>query len=124
MGFTQHKDYLQLRCAVPALRFVFTLVFGCARCVLRCSASGFCELGISWQSLENPHMKAALGMPKGLTGIYITKTEPMFEASRVLKAGDVLTSFNGEHCAEAHGVSKSRQPHVPGAGCCAIVLKV
>jgi flagellar basal body L-ring protein FlgH len=66
-------------------------------CVLCCSAPGFCELGISWQSLENPHMKAALAMPKGLTGIYITKTEPMFEASRVLKAGDVLTSFNGEH---------------------------
>lgn len=41
-------------------------------------------------------MKAALGMPKGMTGIYITKTEPMFEASRVLRAGDVLTTFNGE----------------------------
>jgi hypothetical protein len=54
-------------------------------------------MGISWQSLENPHMKAALGMPKGMTGVYITKTEPMFEASHVLRAGDVLTSFNGEH---------------------------
>lgn len=53
-------------------------------------------MGVSWQSLENPHMKAALGMPKGLTGVYITKTEPMFEAARVLRAGDVLTSFNGE----------------------------
>jgi hypothetical protein len=56
---------------------------------------GFCELGVSWQSLENPHMKAALSMPKGLTGVYITKTEPMFEASRILKQGDVLCSFNG-----------------------------
>jgi hypothetical protein len=53
-------------------------------------------MGISWQSLENPGMKAALGMPKGLTGVFITKTEPMFEASHVLRAGDVLTSFNGE----------------------------
>lgn len=40
-------------------------------------------------------MKAALGMPKGLTGVYITKTEPMFEASRILQQGDVLCSFNG-----------------------------
>lgn len=40
-------------------------------------------------------MKAALSMPKGLTGVYITKTEPMFEASRILKQGDVLCSFNG-----------------------------
>lgn len=53
-------------------------------------------MGISWQSLENPGHKAALGMPKGMTGVYITKTEPMFDASRVLHAGDVLTSFNGE----------------------------
>lgn len=53
-------------------------------------------MGVSWQSLENPHMKAALGMPKGMTGVYITKTEPMFEASRVLLAGDVLISFNGK----------------------------
>lgn len=68
----------------------------CYVCLLRLTP-GFCEMGISWQSLENPHMKAALGMPKGMTGVYITKTEPMFEASHVLRAGDVLTSFNGKH---------------------------
>lgn len=69
-------------------------------------APGFCEMGISWQSLENPGMKAALGMPKGLTGVFITKTEPMFEASRVLRAGDVLTSFNGEGLVHVLGVSQ------------------
>lgn len=64
-------------------------------CTVPPCTPGFCELGVSWQSLENPHMKAALSMPKGLTGVYITKTEPMFEASRILKQGDVLCSFNG-----------------------------
>jgi hypothetical protein len=65
-------------------------------------------MGISWQSLENPGMKAALGMPKGLTGVFITKTEPMFEASRVLRAGDVLTSFNGEGCASLECIAPPR----------------
>jgi hypothetical protein len=44
--------------------------------------AGFCELGISWQSLENEGMREVLEMPKGLTGVYITKTEPLFDASR------------------------------------------
>jgi hypothetical protein len=34
-------------------------------------------------------------MPRGLTGVFITKTEPMSDAARVLRSGDVLTSFNG-----------------------------
>lgn len=57
--------------------------------------TGFCELGISWQSLENEGMREVLGMPKALTGVFITKTEPLFNASRQLLAGDVLTHFNG-----------------------------
>lgn len=44
--------------------------------------AGFCELGISWQSLENEGMREVLGMPKALTGVFITKTEPLFNASR------------------------------------------
>lgn len=56
--------------------------------------TGFCELGITWQSLENPDMKAALGMPKGMTGVYVTKTEPLFDASHVLQPGDVITHID------------------------------
>lgn len=57
--------------------------------------NGFCELGVSWQNLENSGMKAALGMPKGLTGVMITKTEPLAHASKVLRRGDVLTHLDG-----------------------------
>eukprot|EP00882_Tetradesmus_deserticola_P018709 GHRQ01020094.1.p1 GENE.GHRQ01020094.1~~GHRQ01020094.1.p1 ORF type:complete len:426 (+),score=236.79 GHRQ01020094.1:1316-2593(+) len=62
--------------------------------------TGFCELGVSWQSLENEGMREVLDMPKGLTGVYITKTEPLFDASRQLMAGDVLTHFNGVEIAD------------------------
>ena len=45
-------------------------------------------------------MKVALSMPKGMTGVYISKVEPMFDASRVLQSGDVLTHFNGVEIAD------------------------
>jgi hypothetical protein len=28
-----------------------------------CSYTGFCDLGISWQTLENPDHRASLGLP-------------------------------------------------------------
>ncbi|KAG2501015.1 hypothetical protein HYH03_000835 [Edaphochlamys debaryana] len=62
--------------------------------------TGFPELGISWQSLESTDMKASLAMPAGLTGVYITGTEPVFEASKVLRAGDVLTHVSGHAIAD------------------------
>jgi hypothetical protein len=42
-------------------------------------------MGVGWQTLENTAMKAALGMPKGMTGVYVTKTEPLFHAAKVLQ---------------------------------------
>jgi hypothetical protein len=45
-------------------------------------------------------MKAALDMPKGMSGVYITKTEPMFDSARQLQAGDVLTHFNDVEIAD------------------------
>ncbi|KAI8476024.1 MAG: trypsin-like cysteine/serine peptidase domain-containing protein [Monoraphidium minutum] len=57
--------------------------------------TGFCELGVAWQNLENDGMKRALGLPKGLTGVIITKTEPLAHANKVLRRGDVLTHLDG-----------------------------
>ncbi|GLI64114.1 hypothetical protein VaNZ11_007289 [Volvox africanus] len=62
--------------------------------------TGFPQMGISWQCLESDDMKRALGMPKGATGIYITSTEPMFDSSKILRAGDVLTSVDGHRIAD------------------------
>jgi hypothetical protein len=64
------------------------------------AASGFCELGVQWQILENKDMKTALSMPKGMTGVFIAKVEPLFDAFKVLQPGDVLTHFNGVEIAD------------------------
>lgn len=45
-------------------------------------------------------MKSALGMPKGMTGVYVTKTEPLFDAAHQLQPGDVLTHFDGVEIAD------------------------
>lgn len=62
--------------------------------------TGFCELGISWQTLENLDMKMYLGMPKKMTGVFVTKTEPLYHAAEVLFPGDVITHINGVELAD------------------------
>ncbi|GLC63300.1 hypothetical protein PLESTF_000021700 [Pleodorina starrii] len=62
--------------------------------------TGFPEMGISWQVLESTDMKRSLGMPEGATGVYITGTEPVYDSSKVLRAGDVLTSVEGQTIAD------------------------
>jgi hypothetical protein len=61
---------------------------------------GFCELGVRWQNLENEGMRAALGLPKHVTGVYVSRTEPTAHAARVLRRGDVLTHFGGRPIAD------------------------
>jgi hypothetical protein len=72
-----------------------TLCFSCCLWLCCCRPAGFCELGISWQSLENEGMREVLDMPKGLTGVYITKTEPLFDASRWVRSPDGRQVFAG-----------------------------
>lgn len=63
--------------------------------------TGFPEFGISFQCLESEDMKRSLGMhPKEATGVYITDTAPLHHASKVLRAGDVLTSVDGHQVAD------------------------
>ncbi|EFJ52282.1 trypsin family [Volvox carteri f. nagariensis] len=62
--------------------------------------TGFPEMGISWQCLESADMKRSLGMPEGATGVYITGTEPVYDSTKVLRSGDVLTSVDGHQIAD------------------------
>ena len=56
---------------------------------------GFPALGVEWQKLENPAMRRALGMGSAQKGVLIRRVEQAAPAAAVLKAGDVLLSFNG-----------------------------
>jgi hypothetical protein len=57
--------------------------------------TGFPSLGIEWQSLEAPALRASLGMlPEHKGGVLITRVEPTAPAAASIKRGDVLLSFN------------------------------
>lgn len=40
-------------------------------------------MGMSWQTLESTSMKDSLKLPRGATGVYITSTDPCYNASKV-----------------------------------------
>ncbi|PNW86569.1 hypothetical protein CHLRE_02g092000v5 [Chlamydomonas reinhardtii] len=62
--------------------------------------TGFPEMGMSWQTLESTSMKDSLKLPRGATGVYITSTDPCYNASKELRVGDVLTHVQGHSIAD------------------------
>ena len=52
-------------------------------------------MGIHWQRLENPALRAALKMPLGQKGVMVRRVEPTQHAASVLQPGDVVTAFDG-----------------------------
>lgn len=59
------------------------------------SYQGYCSLGVLCQNLENPHLRAALGMAGGMTGVLVNTIQKTSNAAKVLKPGDVLLEFDG-----------------------------
>jgi hypothetical protein len=57
--------------------------------------TGFPQMGIGWQTLENDSMKSFFKIPPGLTGVVINKIIPVSPASKVVRAGDILHSIDG-----------------------------
>lgn len=57
--------------------------------------TGFPQMGIGWQTLENDSMKSFFKIPQGLTGVVINKIIPVSPASKVVRAGDILHSIDG-----------------------------
>ncbi|GIL75570.1 hypothetical protein Vretifemale_5346 [Volvox reticuliferus] len=57
--------------------------------------TGFPCLGVEWQKLENPDLRAALKMQPDQKGVLIRRVEPTSAVSEVLQQNDVLMSFDG-----------------------------
>lgn len=57
--------------------------------------TGFGNCGFSEQTLENSHMREALGLRKGQTGMLIRSVEPSSPANRVLQQGDIVLTVEG-----------------------------
>ncbi|KAF8058398.1 DEGP10 [Scenedesmus sp. PABB004] len=56
---------------------------------------GFCSLGIVFQTMDNPHLRAALGMAPHQSGVLINRIQPTTSTAQVLAKGDVLMEFDG-----------------------------
>lgn len=57
--------------------------------------AGFPVLGIQWQRLESPSLRASLAMEAQTTGVLVAKTAPVSDAHSKLQRGDVIMSFEG-----------------------------
>ncbi|GAA0170229.1 hypothetical protein LIER_24535 [Lithospermum erythrorhizon] len=57
--------------------------------------AGFCSMGLSCQPTENSQLRKHFLMHPDMTGVLITKINPLSDASKVLKNDDILLSFDG-----------------------------
>jgi len=61
--------------------------------------TGFPELGVETQTMENAHLREAFGMEPKQKGILVSRIAPTCAAAAVLRESDVLLSFDGESIA-------------------------
>ncbi|UCF30452.1 MAG: trypsin-like peptidase domain-containing protein [bacterium] len=61
---------------------------------------GFPSLGVTYQAIENPSLRRALGLADGETGVLVTGVNFGSSANGTLRAGDVLLRIDGIPVAE------------------------
>jgi len=57
--------------------------------------TGFCEIGIVCQSMENPQLKKFLKMEDSMTGLIINRVDPLGGGHGVIEKDDVLLEIDG-----------------------------
>ena len=57
---------------------------------------GFPGIGIAWQPMENPGLRASARMSEAQTGVLLTYVAPDSPARDILRAGDVLLTIEGK----------------------------
>ncbi|XP_059665551.1 protease Do-like 10, mitochondrial [Cornus florida] len=56
---------------------------------------GFCSLGLSCQPTENVQLREHFRMSPDMTGVLVSKINPLSDAHRVLKKDDIVLAFDG-----------------------------
>ncbi|KAF3329394.1 protease Do-like 10 [Carex littledalei] len=56
---------------------------------------GFCSLGLSCQPTENSQLREHFHMRPDMTGVLISKINPLSDAAKVLKKDDIILAFDG-----------------------------
>ena len=64
---------------------------------------GFAQRGFSWQRINNPSLRAQLGLPADGQGVLILSTAPSGMGARTLRAGDILTKL-GPYTVDPEGL--------------------
>ncbi|XP_043706828.1 protease Do-like 10, mitochondrial isoform X2 [Telopea speciosissima] len=74
---------------VPVIKHFISGVEECGKYV------GFCSLGLSCQPTENVQLRENFRMRPEMTGVLISKINPLSDAYRVLKKDDIVLAFDG-----------------------------
>ncbi|KAK7243372.1 hypothetical protein RIF29_38166 [Crotalaria pallida] len=56
---------------------------------------GFCSLGLSCQTTENVQLRNHFNMQPDMTGVLVSKINPLSGAHKILKKDDIILSFDG-----------------------------
>ncbi|KAF5203120.1 Protease do-like 10 protein [Thalictrum thalictroides] len=74
---------------VPVIKHFISGVEECGKYV------GFCSLGLSCQPTENVQLRQYFRMHNELTGVLVSKINPLSDAHRILKKDDIILAFDG-----------------------------
>ncbi|KAL5580069.1 hypothetical protein UlMin_012511 [Ulmus minor] len=56
---------------------------------------GFCSMGLSCQTLENVQLRNHFKMHADMTGVLVSKVNPLSDAHKILKKDDIILAFDG-----------------------------
>ncbi|CAN0881955.1 Protease Do-like 10, mitochondrial [Linum grandiflorum] len=74
---------------------------------------GFCSLGLSCQPTENVQLRKHFGMSPGVTGVLVSKINPLSDAHQILKKDDILLAFDGVPIASDGTVPFRNRERIP-----------
>ncbi|XP_010450457.1 PREDICTED: protease Do-like 10, mitochondrial [Camelina sativa] len=72
----------------PVIKHFITGVEQCGKYI------GFCSMGVSCQPMENAQLRIGFQMSPEMTGVLVSKINPLSDAHRILKKDDVILAFD------------------------------
>lgn len=79
--------------------------------------SGFCTLGVSCQATENIQLRECFGMRPEMTGVLVSRINPLSDAHKILKKDDILLEFDGVPIAN-DGTGEIKSCHICNSSIC------
>lgn len=92
-GLIEEFDFVVLNCSyiipTPVIKHFINGVEECGKYI------GFCSMGVSCQPMENGELRSGFQMSSEMTGVLVSKINPLSDAHKILKKDDVLLAFDG-----------------------------